>query len=110
MFQEWIEEYISFERKLTEVIKKNKGDVKNAYALIHAEFNPQTLTLVNGECVLINAEINYIADEEIAEISFRLMRKLIDDGYMEYKHSKDGILFYIFHIENFIDFEEALEE
>lgn len=110
MFQEWIEEYVAFEKKLTEVIKKNKGDVKNAYALISVEFNPQTLTLVNGEGALVSAEINYIADEEITEISFRLMRKLIDDGYMEYKHSKDGLFFYIFHIENFIDFEEALEE
>lgn len=110
MFQKWIEEYVSFEEKLTEVIKKNKGDVKNAYARVNAEFNPQTLTLVNGECVTICAEIDYIIDEEITEISFRLMRKLIDEGYMKYKYELGTVFIYTFNIENFIDFERALEE
>lgn len=110
MFQKWIEEYIAFENKLTEVIKKNKGNVKNVYARVNAEFNPQTLTLVNDEVVTICAEIDYVIDEEIAEISFTLMRRLIDEGYMEYKNRLRTVFLYIFHIENFIDFEEALEE
>ena len=100
MFQKWVEEYVAFEDKLTEVIKKNKGDVKNVYARVSAEFNPQTLTLVNGEVVTICAEIDYVIDEEIAEISFSLMRRLIDEGYMQYKYDLGTVFIYIFYHRN----------
>ena len=103
-------EYVSFKEKLTEIIKKNKGDVKNAYARVDVGFKPRTLTLSNGEVVTIYAEINYNIDKEITEISFTLMRKLIDEGYMKFKCDFGTVLIYEFYIEKFIDFEEALKK
>ena len=89
MFQKWIKEYVAFEEKLTEVIKKNKGDVKNAYARVSAEFNPQTLTLVNGECVTICAEIDYIIDCFLKEHSkyfygVCLTKEIHDEFHVKY--------------------------
>ena len=110
MFPKLFDEYIAFEERLKEVVREKGGDIKNVFARVNTDFNPQTLTLVNDEIVTIFAEIDYVADEEIASISFNLMRQLINEGYMQYRFGSSTVFIYTFFMDNFIDFEEALEE